>query len=360
MIVKKFVLILILALPLLISSCAYLNAQRDDVNSLITKWLSEQEYDKAQNTLTEVKTTHPQYLKLMLRKKEVTDQSNKFVTKTIKQAQFFIKENKWEDAYTVYDFALSRVSQDKNLNSSYKTYLKKRQKYIDNLKYKLLVHNANRLINTIPLQKKIALAIKETSVEQKKYDNLKKQASESVESLANCSTKALELKKINTAKICVELALKLEPSKELTAKLKQDQRKISRLTAGKKQKKQQAKSNSYSRTLTEYKAAFEKNDLYTANKKLTTLLTENKNNYELIKLKTELDEAINKKIKLGIETGRILYSKGNIKLALDKWQILKKLDPENVELNSHINRAERVLRKLRNLTNKEEINNFGG
>ncbi|MFV2060358.1 MAG: hypothetical protein ACC653_06705 [Gammaproteobacteria bacterium] len=358
MIFRTFVFIL--TLPFVFSSCAYLDAQRDDVDSLITKWLSEQEYDKALDTLSEVKTVHPQYFKLMLRKKEITKQSNKFVAKTIKQAQFFIKESKWEDAYTVYDFALSRVSEDKSLNSSYKRYLNKRQIYIDKLKHKLLIHNANVLIKILPVQKKISQAIKETSVEQKKYESLEQQAIETIDSLVTCSSNSLKLKKIKVANLCIGLALKLKPSKEITKLLKLNQQKISKLTAGKKQKKQRAKSSSYSRALKEYKAAFDKDDLITANKKLTALLAENKDNYELIKLKTELDETINKKIKIGIESGRILYSKGNIKLALDKWQRLQKLDPENIELNSHISRAERVLRKLRNLTNKEDVNNKTG
>ncbi len=358
MIFKKFVLVFLL--PIFLSSCAYIDAQRDDVDSLITKWLSEQEYDKARDTLTKVKTTHPQYLKLMLRKKEISKQSDKFISKTIKQAQFFIKENKWEDAYTVYDFALNRISEDKKLNSSYDLYIKKRQIYIDNLKHKLLIYNATLLINAIPLQKKIALAMKETSVEQKKYDSLEKQAAETVDLLAICSSESLKFKKINDSKTCIQLAFKLTPSEEVVKLLKQNQIKINQLTAGKKQKKQQAATSTFSKRLNEYKAAFDKNDLFTANKKLTRLLAENKNNYELVKLKSELDEATNKKITSGIETGRILYSKGNIKLALDKWLRLKELDPENVELNSHINRAERVLRKLRNLTNKEEINTKNG
>lgn len=354
MIFKRLVVSLLFLVQLFITSCAYINAQRDDVNSLITKWITEQEFDKARNTLTQVKTTHPQFLKLMLRKKEIFEKSNKFIATTIKQAHFFIKENKWEDAYTVYNFALTRVAQDKSLNSSYKSYLQKRKIYVNNLQHKLLIHNAERLIKDIPIQRKIALAIKETSVEENKLKRLQKKSLETVDSLVKCSSNYLELKKIKHAKYCIELAVKLGPSKELSIQLKQNQKKISKLTARKKQKKLHAESSSQSKTLKEYKAAFDKNDLFTASKKLDKLLAENKNNYEFTKLKTILDEAVNKKITTGIETGRILYSKGNIKLALDKWLRLKKIDPENIELKSHISRAERVLRKLRTLTNKDE------
>ncbi len=350
---KNFTLALVLASQLVISSCAYINAQRDDVNSLITKWITEQEFDKAKNTLKQVKTSHPQYSKLMLRNKEIFEKTNKFVAKTIKQAHFFIRENKWEDAYTVYNFTLNRVSENKSLNFSYKTYLIKRQIYIDKLKNKLLINNAKRLIKNLPIQKKIAHAIKETSVEQNTYNSLRNNAVETVTALINCSSKKLKLKHINTAKKCLQLAQMLEPSKESTVKIKQQLRNISKLTINNNKKRLKAESNSLTKILNKYKAAFAKNDLHTANKILNKLIAENKNNYEFTKLKSILDNSINKKIKTGIETGRILYSKGNIKLALDKWKSLLKIDPENNELKSHVSRAERVLRKLRALTNKD-------
>jgi len=357
MMFKNVILIQILIIQVFVSSCAYINAQRDDVDSLITKWLTEQEFDKAQQTLLQVKTTHPQYLKLMLRKKEINEKSNLFVATTIKQAHFFIKESKWEDAYTVYKFALDRVSENKGLNTSFKNYLEKRQLYISNLKQKILIHNAVRLIKDLPVQRKIALAIKETPTEQKQFENLQKQARTTIELLVKCSSDSLSLKKIDTAQTCVKLAIKLGPTEESSKQIKLQQTKISKLTAGKAKRIKRAESNIQSKLLKQYNAAFEKNDLYTANKKLTLLLAENKDNYEFKKIKTVLDEAINKKIKTGIVTGRILYSKGNIKLALDKWLSLMKLDPDNVELKSHISRAERVLRKLRTLTNKDDTNN---
>jgi len=356
MILNRIFIFLLLASQILLSSCAYINAQREDVDSLITKWLSEQEFDKARNTLTKVETTHPQFLKLMLRKKEIFEKSNDFVATTIKQAYFFIKENKWEDAYTVYNFALIRVSEDKSLNFSYKSYLAKRKVYVDNLKHKLLINNAIRLINDIPVQRQIALAIKETSIEQAKFENLQKQASNTIDSLVECSSNSLKRKHTKRTKRCIQLALKLGPSKEVAKQLKQDQNKLSKLAAKKKQRRQLAESNSLTKKLNQYKIAFKNNDLITANKKLTELLAVNSNNYELIKLKTILNESINKKIKTGIESGRILYSKGSIKLALNEWLKLQKLDPENIELKSHISRAERVLRKLRTLTNKTEKN----
>jgi len=359
MILKNLFLFQILLLQVFISSCAYYNAQRDDVNSLITKWLTEQEFDKANKTLTQVKTTHPQYLELMLRKKEILTKSKQFVETTIKQANFFIQENKWEDAYTVYNFALNRISGDKNLNSSYEIYLQKRKIYITDLKFKLLISNAERLIKVLPVQRKIALAIKETFVEQNEFERLQIQARETVDSLVECSTDSLKLKKIEQAESCITFAFKLEPTDKLSNQLKKNQKEISQITAKKNQKKLQAESNSQSRTLKEYKAAFAKNDLYTAKKKLTILLAENKNNYQFTKLKLTLDESINEKIKKGVESGRILYSKGEIKLALDKWLILQKLDPDNIELNSHISRAERVLRKLHTLTNKDDSKDNG-
>lgn len=59
MILKKVVFVLVILFQIFVSGCAYINAQRDDVNSLITKWISEQEFDKANNTLRKLNQRIP-------------------------------------------------------------------------------------------------------------------------------------------------------------------------------------------------------------------------------------------------------------------------------------------------------------
>ena len=59
-------------------------------------------------------------------------------------------------------------------------------------------------------------------------------------------------------------------------------------------------------------------------------------------------------VKQHFEAARKLYSKGKTQEALSIWLDLKELDPEHPKLQSHINRAEKVLIKLKKLSNKPE------
>ena len=69
-------------------------------------------------------------------------------------------------------------------------------------------------------------------------------------------------------------------------------------------------------------------------------------------MEADLNAAITSKIKRGIETGRTHYRRGQIQPAVDTWNELVRLEPDNEELNAHIARAQRVLDNLDQLKKK--------
>jgi len=76
----------------------------------------------------------------------------------------------------------------------------------------------------------------------------------------------------------------------------------------------------------------------------------------MIKTYSELVAQLKKHLKQGIkqhfEAGRKLYSKGKTQEALSIWLDLKDLDPQHPKLQAHISRAEKILIKLEELSNK--------
>ena len=67
----------------------------------------------------------------------------------------------------------------------------------------------------------------------------------------------------------------------------------------------------------------------------------------------ELNSRIDSNVKQGIEVGRKLYSQGEIERALAVWNKLREIDPNNDYLISHIERAERVMKKLGELRQQD-------
>jgi len=63
---------------------------------------------------------------------------------------------------------------------------------------------------------------------------------------------------------------------------------------------------------------------------------------------------IRENVNQGIELGRKLYSQGQVEQALAVWNKLRDLDPDNENLLSHIDRAERVLEKVKKLREEQK------
>ena len=88
-------------------------------------------------------------------------------------------------------------------------------------------------------------------------------------------------------------------------------------------------------------------------KKTINWLNKIKNNGKVyLQLIAKLKKHLEDGEKQRFEAARNLYSKGKTQEALSIWLELKELNPDNAKLQSHIERAEKVLIKLKKLTNK--------
>ncbi|QKT04575.1 hypothetical protein HUS23_12550 [Ectothiorhodospiraceae bacterium 2226] len=70
-------------------------------------------------------------------------------------------------------------------------------------------------------------------------------------------------------------------------------------------------------------------------------------------LRIRLQAAIAERVERDLERGRVLYSRGAIDAALDIWRPLQAVAPEHPELRANVERAERVLERLRQLRGRE-------
>ncbi len=97
---------------------------------------------------------------------------------------------------------------------------------------------------------------------------------------------------------------------------------------------------------TRFRAAFAAQDLALARHLLEAMEARNVDDPELRRQRQLLNQAIDTQVSAGLEEGRRLYAQGRIREALEIWRPLRALAPENRELEAHLERAERVLRRL--------------
>ena len=107
--------------------------------------------------------------------------------------------------------------------------------------------------------------------------------------------------------------------------------------------------------IAELKQGYSQDNLIRARQQLNVLEKQNSRNKTAIRLRKQLDKRYRKGIDQKIAAGRQLYSSGKIQEALDVWNSLLEIDPGNQKLQGHIDRAERVLKKIQRLSNEGAV-----
>jgi tetratricopeptide (TPR) repeat protein len=102
--------------------------------------------------------------------------------------------------------------------------------------------------------------------------------------------------------------------------------------------------------ITELRQAMEAGDLLRARQLLNQLEQQSPQHSQLPPLQSQLQALLDNRVESAIKQGNDLYSRGEIKRALQIWREAEFLDPDNVELLANIARAEKVLQNLRALS----------
>ena len=105
--------------------------------------------------------------------------------------------------------------------------------------------------------------------------------------------------------------------------------------------------------MADYGRALEQRDWLAARAQLAQMANETPGDPGIAGLQQELDAAIDDIVSQDKQKGEALYSAGDIETALLVWQEALDLRPEDTQLQNNIDRAQRILDKIRSLQNDE-------
>ena len=232
------------------------------------------------------------------------------------------------------------------INKHRELLLVKRNKVIAAYENSILYDQAKNLVDKMPLYEKINKTVSASERNQLDIAAFNNARHETSLRLAERSEQQYKNALYDDALTTIEFALKLNPNKEITSHLKNIEARIKAelklLEASyiKKSKILLGKlSQGYSHLI-----------LKEAKETITWLNKSKEPSY--LELAEKLKERLNAGVKQRFEAARSLYSKGKTQEALSIWLELKELEPENIKLQSHIERAEKILIKLKKLSNK--------
>lgn len=345
---RLLVVIPLFVMQLLFGGCAYLSSYSSELPEKIDTLIQQQEYGEALAMLEYVRPSHAEYNKLMQQKKRIEKLIPKFETATIKKARKLTRQEKWYPAQQTYEQALKKVPQSKKIHDAQQKFLTQRDNYLKQLELTLLLNRAKWLIKNAPVQKEIVRVIPD---EYQRYEELRdyqEKVDETANQLVKCVQSALNASNYNLAETCLSLSEKIDSKNIDKKQLVSANRKLAQA-----EKIEVRKQNDKTRALiAELKQGYSEDNLRRAQYHLNVLRKQNSRDATSIKLRKQLNKRYREGIDQKIAAGRRLYSGGKIQEALDVWNSLLEIDPGNQKLQAHIDRAERVLKKLQRLSSE--------
>ncbi len=330
---------------------------RGERTDQLDHWVAEEEYGKALKRIDRVSPKDPAYPSLQERRAEILRLADKYEQALVKEARKLKRSEKWQEAFDLYEQGLSKLPNSERIQKARDEFLTERATRVEALRVEALISKGDWLNRDFRLRKKTVAIVPEDRRARKDLKRTTRELEETSKQLYVCGQRAWERGDNELALRCLSLAEKLRPTssvKDALVRVKKEQskRKAKKRRATRK-KKEKSDADMARKFLDEYEEAFEQGDLLRAREALAKSKSLQPSNERVEQLEKELELSIANRVKRGMEESRRVYSQGKIQQALDNWRYLSKLDPDNEDIKVHIARAERVLAKVRELSEKQ-------
>lgn len=341
---------------LFLSSCAFLNSFSSDLDKQVDIWMSQHEYGKILDTLQYIRPSNPKYKLLQKKRQQAIKASRHYEQATITKSLNLIEKGQWHEAELILTNAIEKLPDSQPLHKTYQEFLKQRTVYLKSLYTQLSINKAEWLVKDKPVQQQLDRTLPDDTKTRGAMEEYRRQTRHVYQQLLACGVEATNMSNLEIAEQCYRLADKLLPNATVKNKLAAIRQKLSRNQ--KPDKEQQSASPAISQLghnlLEKSKKALEAGHLKLAINQYNKIPGSDKN-LDIVKTYgAEMHRRIRENVNQGIELGRKLYSQGQVEQALAVWNKLRDLDPDNENLLSHIDRAERVLEKIKKLRKEQK------
>ena len=357
---KRILVLIILCLPLW--SCATYYATREDVVGQVREWEQTGDYGKIFDTLEKINPKHPQYRQLQRMKPRLQEDARKYQKDIATTALSLAQKQQWQKALQTFDEGLDKYPQSSFLEREREKFLQDREQFLDYLERKYLYERAEWLIKAIPKQQQIVDTNPGDRTQSSRLKKLQKLSEETAEQLGQYGMAAYKADQRGVARRSLSLANTLQPNEEYSRILKQVE--LSKQRNSSRKPAQRSTSPTYSSTVKEvqkqeldrlfdyFEQAYARQDWLEAEdylKEIESLEPRSKRTQEA---RSKLDASKADYVQQQIKLGEHQYSQGDFTVALETWEAVYPLAPDNKALNKYIRRANRVLESLKELSGR--------
>jgi tetratricopeptide (TPR) repeat protein len=351
-------------LPLLLlqSGCAMLTSY-SKMEPQIEQWVEAKQYDRALDALGSVDAKDPKYHLAAEKRRKVEALAANYEQEVRHQTRRYLDKGKWSEALDTYDEALDRLPQSAVLKDGLAQLHHEQRNELERLELERLMSHGEWLKQTLPSYYSIARVNPRSNSAQQRLKKKQAEAEQIASELAQMGNKALANDKLDTAEQTLSLAAKLSDTPAIGVSLKklrqhQSQEQVKkRAERERRQKKQRANEETKSRRVTSllkaYKKAYGKKDYQRARKELEALKRIDKDNSKWSRLNNQLEQATSREAERLFDNGVSAYSRGHFEKAAKFWRKAVALKPSHKPARENLERAEKVLEKLKELKKKQ-------
>lgn len=326
----------------------------------LSRWLDEQRYGKVLEVL-ERRAQRSNELDAEKRLEEVRAQAAQYDQEQAKTARELLDQGKLNKAEEIINLALSHYPDGEQLQHAAQTLRQLRQEKIDALEARLLLAQADWLSASVPIYEQLA------QVEPSNLDaiwqakRMEQQREEVAQRLASIGLTAHARGDTETAKKYLSASERLKPTEPVKDVLqhlgKQEQHKKEVQKAHKQEEASRKRREEAEQLAQQARQELQYSQLLRAREHVEQLQDVDPGYAQLPQLRYRLNRAINARVTSLLKTGDDHYAEGRIAEAKRLWESGLELAPENSELTTRVERAERVLARLRELREDNTNNN---
>jgi len=363
--------------------CATVLAPSGSIDEQVDYFLNKQEYTSALALVADLQehpnpeVSNPQQLQ-----DKVIEQARHYEQQIITSADNAAAKDDWRSALELYNEALAHFPNSEKLQQGQKQLLQRQDVSLAKLRLDLLIADGESMHKQLLISERVAATDPKDWFARHALENKIEEADKIANDLAEYGRHALAAGDLELAKRTLPLAVKLSSTPDIkiaNARLQEllaeeeeraraeqqridleqqlkdeEEQKLAQKQVKKKQKQQVAiavaqKQALGGQLLIDFKNACESSNFTVAMKLRKDLAKLNINNPEFQSLSEKLDQHIAIHVQSLMEEGTQAYSRQQYEQAMQKWEEARILDPQNEQLKAHIDRANRVLEKLKSL-----------
>lgn len=332
------------------SGCAFIYSLDRNLLEQVEQWQKQHEYSRALDTIAVVSKSHPQYAQLQKKKQELIEEAERFEKIRMREINAHIEAGDWQAAESSLNDTLEKLPDSEIMQERYREFMQLRAQHLKSLYYQLYINKAEWLVKNKDVQRELSRTIPNDRNTRQSLQKHKEETEKVYKQLIICGIEAQNVDDLELAEQCYLLAEELKPSETTRAIITTIQKELTRRA----HRETLVLSKRSQQRLDKAKQLMQSGKLRAAHSLYLKIRPRDRNHALVRAFKQELDKRIAANVKSRIETGRKLYSQGEIEQALAVWNEVRKLDPHNEYLNNHIDRAQRVLDKVNQIKEQEK------